>query len=86
MSTHVRFFILLAAFSLNVVSALAQQGSAVAHESPESIRLNVHVAPKMAGDAELQAKTLLFSITMLLSQSFRLRPSLQIKSLSRLLC
>ena len=57
MSPYVRTFILLAAFLPNVLSALAQQSAAVAHESPQIIRLNVHVAPKKAQEmAELQSK------------------------------
>ena len=46
MPTYVRSFILLTAFVPNVLSALAQQGAAVAPKSAQSIRLNVHVAPK----------------------------------------
>ena len=57
MSTHVRFFILLAAFIPNALPALAQQASAAAYASPQSIRLTVHAAPKSGPEVTgLQAK------------------------------
>jgi VWFA-related protein len=46
MSTPGRFFILLAALIPHGPWAFAQQASALAHQSPQSILLNVHVAPK----------------------------------------
>jgi hypothetical protein len=46
MFTRVRFAILLTIVAPNVISAFAQQGFATAPSLPQSIRLNVHVAPK----------------------------------------
>ena len=46
MSAYVRSFLLLSAALANGYAAMAEQGTAVAHQSPQSIRLNVHVAPK----------------------------------------
>lgn len=45
-TVYVRSFIVLAAFLPNVLLALDQPGAPVGHASPQSIRLNVHVAPK----------------------------------------
>jgi VWFA-related protein len=46
MFTRVRFAILLTVFVSNVISAFAQKGFATVPSLPQSIRLNVHVAPK----------------------------------------
>jgi VWFA-related protein len=57
MSTYVRSFLLLGAALSNVFAASAQQGSAAAPESPQSIRLNVHVAPKSGEETTGLQKT-----------------------------
>jgi len=46
MFTRVRFAILLTVFVSNVISAFAQKGFATVPSLPQSIRLNVHAAPK----------------------------------------
>lgn len=57
MLTYVRSFLLAIAFLPNGLTALAQQAVAAARESPQSIHLNVHVAPKKGPETTgLQSK------------------------------
>jgi VWFA-related protein len=71
--TYVRSFLLAIAFLPNGLTALAQQAVATARKSPQSIHLNVHVAPKKGPETTgLQSKdfTVLDNHAALPIQSF----------------
>jgi hypothetical protein len=84
MFANMRSFVLLITLLPNALSAVAQQGAPAGHGSPQSIRLNVHVAPKKGPETiGLQVKNFTVLDNHVAQPINRLRPSPQIKSLSR---